>query len=423
MESKKVLPSVLSGLLRIPASKSIAHRAVICASLAAGTSRLRGIDLSQDIEATIEAMRQLGARIHWEGNELVVQGIMCAEASADLFCGESGSTLRFLIPVAAALGISARFAGAGRLGERPLSVYEDTLPQHGILWRREESWLPLSIEGQLQPGRFLIRGDVSSQFITGLLLALPMLAEDSEIILTTPLESEPYVTLTLSAMDAFGVHAERTEQGYRIPGGQRYQPVEYEVEADYSQAAFMLAAGALAASPAGMRLKGLRKDSLQGDRVILQILSRMGVPLEWQGETLWVHRAESLRNIEVDASQCPDLIPVVAAIGCCAEGQMVIRNAARLRLKESDRLRAIHQEYEKIGARITESEDGLLVEGSPASYIGGTAESENDHRMAMSLAVLAQHTREGIQVLGSESVSKSWPTFWTDLAQMGGNYE
>ena len=136
-----------------------------------------------------------------------------------------------------------------------------------------------------------------------------------------------------------------------------------------------------------------------------------------------MHRAESLRNIEVDASQCPDLIPVVAAIGCCAEGQMVIRNAARLRLKESDRLRAIHQEYEKIGARITESEDGLLVEGSPASYIGGTAESENDHRMAMSLAVLAQHTREGIQVLGSESVSKSWPTFWTDLAQMGGNYE
>ena len=244
MENKTVIPSVLSGSLRIPASKSIAHRAVICASLASGTSRIRGIDLSQDIRATMECMRSLGARMTWEGEELVVKGIEGSIEKADLFCGESGSTLRFLIPVAAALGVSARFTGAGRLGERPLSVYEDTLLSRGVTLRREEGgWLPLSIEGRLLPGEFRVRGDVSSQFITGLLLALPLLKEDSEIILTTPLESEPYVTLTLAAMDAFGVRAERTAFGYRIPGGQRYIPAEYAVEGDYSQAAFILAAG------------------------------------------------------------------------------------------------------------------------------------------------------------------------------------
>ncbi len=424
MENKTVIPSVLSGSLRIPASKSIAHRAVICASLASGTSRIRGIDLSQDIRATMECMRSLGARMTWEGEELVVKGIEGSIEKADLFCGESGSTLRFLIPVAAALGVSARFTGAGRLGERPLSVYEDTLLSRGVTWRREEGgWLPLSIEGRLLPGEFRVRGDVSSQFITGLLLALPLLKEDSEIILTTPLESEPYVTLTLAAMDAFGVRAERTAFGYRIPGGQRYIPAEYAGEGDYSQAAFILAAGALSAGAKGVCLTGLRKDSLQGDRAILTILEQMGVPLRWQGEALWVKRAKEIENITVSASQCPDLMPVVAALGCCGRGEMHVQDGARLRIKESDRLRAICREYGRIGARITESWDSLKIEGCPGGYRGGTAESENDHRMAMSLAVLAQHTREGIRILGADSVNKSWPSFWTDFKGIGGNYE
>ena len=425
MEIKKVKPSVLEGTLQIPASKSISHRSVICAALAEGVSKVHGLVMSQDIQVTMDCMQALGAQMHWEEDVLLVRGIGggTAAGQAKLFCGESGSTLRFLIPIAAALGVSAEFTGAGRLGDRPLSVYEEILPQKGISWSRKEKWLPLTVCGELQGGTYGVRGDISSQFITGLLLALPLLAEDSEIVLTTQLESEPYVKLTLAAMDAFGVHVVKTPEGYKIPGGQTYKACEYTVEGDFSQAAFILCAGALAAGEAGVTLTGLYPKTLQGDAAILDILRDMGADLTWTPEGLLVKKARQLHNITVDASQCPDLVPVVAAIGCCSEGTMRIVNAARLRIKESDRLSAVHDEYEKIGAQIREYPDGLEIDGNPAGYEGGTGDSQNDHRMAMSLAVLALRTQKGITVTDAMSVRKSWPAFWEDFALIGGCYE
>lgn len=422
--SKRVLPSQLSGSLRIPASKSIAHRAVICAALARGTSRIRGLTLSQDIQVTMECMKALGARMQWEEDVLVVQGaVRTRDSVTELYCGESGSTLRFMIPIAAAVGGYFRLDGAGRLGERPLDIYEEVLPEHGVSMKRGEKTLPLEIAGKLTGGTYQVRGDISSQFITGLLLALPLLDEDSEIRLSTPLESEPYVRLTLSAMAAFGVTVERLPDGYRIRGGQSYTPCEYTVEGDFSQAAFIVCAASLAASPEGVSLLGLNPATLQGDAAILNIVREMGGIWNWDGDRLVVYKARQLKNITVDASQCPDLVPVAAALGCCAQGEMHIIHAARLRIKESDRLSAVHTEYAKIGARIEESEDTLKITGAPQGYEGGEADSENDHRMAMSLAVLAQHTQNGILIGDAMSVRKSWPEFWQDYARIGGSYE
>lgn len=423
MAIKTVLPSRLSGAIHIPASKSIAHRALICASLAEGVSRIRGLDLSQDIEATMECMKALGAQMRWEDGTLVVEGTVPGRRkSAELFCGESGSTLRFLIPVASVLGVQARFDGAGRLKERPLSVYEEALTVHDVSWQREKDWLPLRISGRLSGGIYRVRGDVSSQFITGLLLALPLLEEDSTIEMTTELESEPYVNLTLAAMSAFGVKAEKTAVGYAIKGRQRYRATDYTVEGDYSQAAFILAAGSLAAAPQGVRLRGLRQDTLQGDAKILEILRAMGVRLIWEESELCVYRADQLQNVTVDASQCPDLVPVTAALGCYGKGVMRIVRASRLRLKESDRLMAVHTEYEKLGACITEKPDGLEIAGCPRGYVGGNADSQNDHRMAMAMAVFALGTDSGVTIHTCESVRKSWPAFWEDFALIGGNY-
>lgn len=424
MAVKKVLPGALAGTVTIPASKSIAHRAVICAALAEGTSIIRGLDLSQDIQATIQCMKALGAQINWVADALVVEGIdpQTKARTAELNCGESGSTLRFLIPVAGVLGTSVRFTGRGRLKDRPLSVYEEVLQNHGLSWTRQQDWLPLEISGQLSAGVYRVRGDVSSQFITGLLLALPLLPEDSDIEITTELESEPYVNLTLAAMNSFGVTAEKTDSGYRIRGGQRYRAKDYTVEGDYSQAAFILAAGTLAAGTEGICLKGLLPETLQGDAKILDILKNMGAEFVWTENTLRIFRAKKLTNMTVDASQCPDLVPVVAALGCYGEGVMRILRAARLRLKESDRLSAVHTEYAKLGAEITELPDGLEIAGHPDGYLGGCADSQNDHRMAMALAVFALGTVSGVTVQDAESVCKSWPDFWEDFAFIGGNY-
>lgn len=425
MAVKKVLPGVLNGTVTIPASKSIAHRALICAALAEGTSVIRGLALSQDIQATIQCMKALGAQMNWEADTLIVKGINPGRQpkKVDLDCGESGSTLRFLIPVAGALGAGACFTGRGRLKDRPLSVYEEVLQNHGLNWTRQEDWLPLEISGQLTAGTYKVRGDVSSQFITGLLLALPLLPEDSKIEITTELESEPYVNLTLAAMHSFGVTAEKIDTGYWIRGGQRYRARDYTVEGDYSQAAFILAAGVLAAGEDGICLKGLLSDTLQGDAKILDILKDMGAEFVWEEENvLRIFRAKKLENVTVDASQCPDLVPVIAALGCYGEGVMRILRAARLRLKESDRLSAVHTEYAKLGAEITELPDGLEITGHPEGYLGGCADSQNDHRIAMALAVFALGTDSGVTVQDAESVCKSWPDFWEDFAYIGGNY-
>lgn len=413
-------PGRLQGRVSAPPSKSAAHRAILCAALAAltspgeGESILSPLDLSDDIRATLGAVRALGVRAALENGVCTVSAGEREPGTVSLDCGESGSTLRFLIPIAAALGVSAVFTGHGRLPSRPIGLYAELLPQHGVSCRTQGG-LPFAIEGRLTPGYFPVPGNVSSQFITGLLLALPLLAGDSEIILTTPLESAAYVEMTVQAMTDFGVTVERTKGGWRVPGGQRYRPRRHTVEGDWSQAAFFLAAGALGGD---VTVTGLRPDSLQGDKAIAALLAQGGARLSWEDGALRC-TAGSWRGVEIDAAQIPDLVPILAAAFSLAQGMTVISHAERLRIKESDRLAAMAQGLSALGAHVRETADGLVLEGVE-TLSGGRAEGANDHRVVMALSVAALRAEGPCTVTDAGSIRKSYPGFFNDYQALGG---
>ena len=413
-------PGRLRGTVAAPPSKSAAHRAILCAALAAifapreEASVLSPLDLSDDIRATLGAVRALGVEAVLENGVCTLRRGERPEGVVPLDCCESGSTLRFLIPIAAALGVSAVFTGRGRLPGRPIGLYAELLPQHGVCCRTEGG-LPFSIEGRLTPGVFALPGNVSSQFITGLLFALPLLSGDSEIVLTTPLESAAYVEMTVQAMADFGVAVAHTKGGWRIPGNQRYRPRRYTVEGDWSQAAFFLAAGALGGD---VLVTGVRRDSLQGDKAIAELLAQGGARLSWETDGLRC-TADAWHGIGVDASQIPDLVPILAAAFSLAEGETVIAHAERLRLKESDRLAAMARGLSALGADVRETEDGLVLRGTP-SLRGGEAEGANDHRVVMSLSVAALRAAGPCTVTDAGSIRKSYPGFFHDYTALGG---
>lgn len=416
MDFVQVYPGNLQGTVTIPPSKSDAHRAVICAALSRGVSKIAPIELSEDITATLRAVETLGVSVRLEENVLTVDGSALGTArSRELDCGESGSTLRFFIPIAAALGLPVRFTGRGRLPQRPLGTYLECLPPAGVNCQ-STGGLPFSIHGKLQSGRFAVAGNVSSQFITGLLLALPLTGEDSEIVLTTPLQSAGYVEMTIRTMAAFGVTVEKTMAGYRIAGGQRYQPQNYAVESDWSQAGFYLAAGALGSR---LALHGLRRDSIQGDRTAEAVFSAFGAQLEWQGKALIVSPGV-LRGIAVDASQIPDLVPPIAAAAALAEGESKITGAGRLRLKESDRLAAMASAINALGGSVQEEEDGLVIQGV-SSLKGGRVSGCNDHRVVMAMAVAALRAGGPVEITDPHSIRKSYPSFFKEYNRLGGN--
>jgi 3-phosphoshikimate 1-carboxyvinyltransferase len=409
-------PAVLRGEVTPPPSKSEAHRAILCAALAGGVSRIRPVVRSKDIDATVAAVRALGAAASLDGEVLTVDGSgMFRNRQAEIDCAESGSTLRFLIPVAAAGGVEARFVGRGRLPQRPIGPYLDCLPQNGAALQTEGG-LPLATQGRLRPGEYRLPGNVSSQFVTGLLLALPLLPGDSEIRLTSPLESAGYVEMTLHAMGTFGVHAEKTESGYHVPGNQRYRPCDYTVEGDWSQAAFFLAAGALGGS---LRIRGLRRASTQGDRAAAELFARFGAAVSLQDDEVVVSPC-TLRGIEVDAAGIPDLVPALAVTAAFAKGVTRITNAARLRIKESDRLAAVAQGILRLGGRVQELPDGLVIEGVPA-LMGGKVAGCNDHRIVMAFAVAALRAKAAVEIDDAQSIQKSYPSFFEDYNRLGGH--
>lgn len=422
MASIIIEPARLSGRVRVPPSKSIAHRAVICAALSAGLSSVRNIELSDDLRATVGAMEVFGASCEAKGSVLSLRGLdagMRTHSAAErvVACGESGSTLRFLIPIALALGGKTTFTGGKRLGERPLDAYSELFTAQGIDISCRSPGLDMTVCGKLSPGRFSLRGDVSSQFVTGLLLALPLLDGDSEIILTTDPESERYIDLTLSVMEAFGVAAEkRGRRQFFVKGGKSYKSRFFTVEGDYSQAAFFLAAGAL-----GCRVEaaGLNPDSLQGDRAVVAILKRMGAEISFSGDTAGAFAARPT-GAQIDASQCPDIIPPLAAVAALARGTTEISRAGRLRLKESDRLYALAHEFSKLGAVVEEKPDGLLISGVSRLKGGAEVWSHNDHRIAMALAVASVGCAAPFVLKDYECVSKSYPGFFGDFAMLGG---
>lgn len=422
-------PSFLQGKVQVPPSKSVSHRAIICAALANGESKISNIILSDDIKATIAGLTSLGAQIEVipENNTgrytVKVQGGLTNGGSvAAIDCLESGSTLRFLIPLAAALGKNVTFNGRGRLVDRPLDIYYDLFAKQNFNYSTNSGKLPLQLQGSLQSGEYQLRGDVSSQFITGLMFALPLLKGDSKIILTSELQSKGYVDLTIQALKAFGIEIMHTTD-YKeifILGNQQYLATDYKVEADYSQAAFWLVAACLGAE---VQCTGLNKDSLQSDKAILDIIQLMGGELTWVDNETVGCRAKQLKAMEIDVGDCPDLVPILAVLASCSLGETRIVNAARLRIKESDRLAAITAELKKIGAKISEVGDSLVICGQDQLTGAGKLDSWADHRIAMALAIATTRCTAANNLTGWQSVSKSYPEFWQEYQALGGDIQ
>ncbi len=401
--------------IRIIPSKSDAHRALICAALSDTPCRVEIGEGSKDILATRACLSAMGGVARDQDNP------GRRDRTCLLPCGESGSTLRFLLPVAGALDLDALFAAEGRLGQRPLSPLREELEAHGCMVS-PQGQVPVTISGQLRGGSFQLPGNVSSQYVSGLLFALPLLAEDSQIRVTAPVASAGYLDLTLAVIRRFGIEIGLTEdeagRTYRIPGGQTYHgPADYQVEGDWSNAAFFLAAGVLGREP--VRVRGLRNDSVQGDRKIGDLLRAFGarVDTEEDGLTAWPG-AGRLRGITVDADGIPDMVPALALVASQAEGETRIENAGRLRLKESDRLTSVASVLNGLGARVEELQDGLIIHGS-GLLEGGTADGANDHRIVMMAAVASLASRSPVIIHGSQAVQKSYPAFFRRLAELG----
>ena len=404
-----------SGVLAAPPSKSMAHRAVLCAALADGESRLTGLAHSQDIDATLAAAAALGAQVEAGESWARIAGAAPLQApAAPVDCCESGSTLRFLIPLAALTGRPVAFTGRGRLMQRPQSVYQELFASQGLRFGQEGD--TLTVAGPLRPGCFSLVGDVSSQFISGLLFALPLLDGDSRLCLKPPVESRSYIEMTRAAQSRFGVvSAWLDEYTLAVPGGQAYRPRDMAIEGDWSQAAFPAALGVLAGD---VTVTGLEPGTLQGDAVILDILRRCGGWAEPVPGGVRFQKS-ALHGTKIDLADCPDLGPILMALGLLCEGETVIANAGRLRLKESDRIAAMEQELRKLGGRIESDGGTVTVRRSALHAPAGPLWGHNDHRVVMSLTVLAAAAGLPVQIDGAEAVAKSWPGFFAAVRQLG----
>ena len=410
----RILPSRLQGSVTVPPSKSMAHRALLCAGLAAGTTQIQGILPSQDMEATCRALTALGASIVRQGSLARVQGVAGRPKAPQgpVDCGESGSTLRFLIPAFALASAPARLTGRGRLPQRPLGPYGAIFHGQGLPFAQDETGV--SFQGPLAPGDYGLPGDVSSQFISGLLFALPLLPGDSHIRIQPPFESRGYVNMTLQVMDAFGVQAAFLDGlTLHVPGNQRFTApaAPFLVEGDDSQAAFFLTLDAILGD---VLVAGLSLRSIQGDRVMGEILARCGhVP----GQP-----PRPLAPFVADLGDCPDLGPILMTLGLFCQGESRLLNAGRLRLKESDRGTAMAQELGKLGGQASLVGDEIRIRQSRLRP-GPALSSHGDHRIAMALAVAALGARIPADIQGAEAVEKSYPDFWKDLAHLGARVE
>jgi 3-phosphoshikimate 1-carboxyvinyltransferase len=408
-------PRVMSGRIAAIPSKSVAHRLLIMAALADRETELILPALSQDIQATMGCLEQMGAEIRKKADRILVEPIRtvpdCAPA---LDCGESGSTLRFLLPVAAALFERTSFSGHGRLPQRSIEELMEEMERHGVGFSSRH--LPFSTEGRLKGGEYRLPGNVSSQYITGLLMALPLLDGPSTLTLSTALESGGYVEITLETLNRFGVKAEVEEGRYLLSGGQTYRsPGQVRVEGDWSNAAFFLALGALSDE---ITVTGLEPSTAQGDRAVLDCLRAFGAAVEERGGEVTVSPAP-LTGGEIDVSPVPDLLPVLAVVAACAQGRTRFYGGRRLRDKESDRLSATARLLTSLGGRAEETPDGLLVTGG--GLTGGTVDGCGDHRIVMAGAVAAAVCLKQVRILGAQAVQKSYPAFFEAYEQLGGN--
>ena len=387
--TKNMTPHPICGKIEAISSKSMAHRLMICAALAKEPTNVIYRTTNKDMEATKACLAAVKA------------------GEKPLRCGESGSTLRFLLPVVAALGLNTEFYMEGRLPDRPLAPLDAQLTAHGAALCKDGRTLRVS--GKLTAGDYILPGDVSSQYISGLLCALPLLDAPSTLTVTGKVESAPYIAMTLDALKTFGIDVRIEGNVYHIPSKPYVSPGNVTVEGDWSNAAFWLCAGAISQK---VTVTGLDANSLQGDKAILELLKDFGA--NCTEDTV---SPAPLHGIEIDASAVPDLVPILCVVAAKAEGETRIYNAARLRLKESDRIESVCNMLSALGADITPTEDGMIIHGGRA-LTGGTVDSCNDHRIAMAAAVASAICSGPVTVLGAEAVEKSYPHFWEDFEKL-----
>ncbi len=412
-----IKPNKLKGNVIIPPSKSLSHRAIIAASLASGKSKITNVLFSKDILATISAMEACGAKITKYEDSLEIEGTRRVERISDVIdANESGSTIRFMIPIALTNNLPIKFMGHNNLVNRPLDIFLEIFDNQNIEYKKEnDKYLPLYVNGGLKPGKFMIRGDISSQFITGLLYALPLLDGDSEIIITTTLESKGYIDLTLDILKMYGIEiVNNNYESFIIKGNQEFKPHDYEIEGDYSQSAFFLVGNMLGAD---INLLCMREDSYQGDKKIIQDIKDFGGNVTFKNGILKANG--SPLGTTIDFSQSPDLGPALTVLAALSDGHSSFINAKRLRIKECDRITCMADELNKAGCKVSELPEGMEIDGvdeiKPVVF-----DSHNDHRVAMALSMLTNVIKEDIKILGAECVSKSYPNYWKVFESLGG---
>lgn len=412
----RIYPSKCNGQIVVPPSKSMAHRAIICASLANGTSIIDNIAYSDDIIATINGMKTLGANIVQEKERLIIEGIKDFNNLRDreIDCNESGSTLRFFIPIFSLTEKKIIFKGRNRLLKRPQKIYEEMFNEQGLYYFQDSE--KIEIQGSLKAKEYIIRGDISSQFISGLLFILPILKSDSSIKILPPFESRSYIELTISLLKTFGVEVEFLDDfTIFIKGNQKYIPNNYTVEGDYSQFAFFAVLGALNNT---LECNGLNLNSKQGDKKIVDILKKCGITIEEKSNGYLIKNGIPSKA-EINLEDCPDLGPILTVLGSFSKEKFHIFNAQRLRYKESDRIEAMEKELKKIGVNIYSDEANIYIEGRENTFISDEVYGQKDHRIVMSLSIAATLLNKPLIIDGAEAINKSYPNFFEDLKKLG----
>lgn len=413
----KISPSSLTKrVIEIPPSKSMAHRAIVCASLATGRSVITNIDYSVDIQTTLDGMKKLGAKIQQFDDYVIIDGVedLTQINDTNIECNESGSTLRFFIPIFSLTNKEITFSGTKRLMERPQDIYEKIFDDQGLVFKQEDG--KIIINGSLRKKRYQLKGNVSSQFISGLLFTLPLLNGDSIIEIEPPFESRSYVDLTLQMMKNFGVSAYFfNDTTIHIIGNQKYVAKDTRVEGDFSQLGFYAVLGALQGP---LDCIGLNTKSLQGDKQIVSILRDMGCNVEVLDEGYRFNQSK-LQGCTIDLNNCPDLGPILSTCASYASGETNIVNAGRLRIKESDRIAAMESELLKCGVDFKSTKDSITIKGPSQFICDKELQGHNDHRIVMALAIAATCAKQPLIIDDAQSIRKSYPGFFEDLASLG----
>jgi 3-phosphoshikimate 1-carboxyvinyltransferase len=413
--TRKIHSVQLTGEIHIPPSKSDGQRALLLAALAKGTSRIMNIGSSQDEMAMLECVKALNATVERAADAFLVTG-GTPNDSIQLQVGESGLASRLLVSVCAALSDAVVINGSGSILQRDMSFFERTLPQMGVQVVSTNAKLPIQLSGRLKAGEYTVDGSASSQYISGLLIALSLLDQESVLIVEN-LNSQPYLKMTINSMKKFGIQIEQEGfRKFRIGGEQHFQACQYTVESDWSSASYWLVAAALGHE---LKLSGLDMSSAQADRMILQAFLAAGCRVVREGELLTID-GTNRKSLDFDATDCPDLFPALAVYGAMTDGVSRIRGVHRLSNKESDRAKAIVSEFGKLGVQVEIEEDTMFIHGG-STLLGGRVDAHHDHRIAMSLAILGTFSTQEVQIEGGDAVRKSYPSFWDDLEHLISN--